>query len=147
MKKAVIRLTVLALVATSLVVPFTAGTAAAMPFAEDPANCYEFDIDTSEFPGCFADVIQQNIDMAPTAALDDLGELRARVVYLKQQLLWARNSVIESKALRLGLDSPIQYATASVGLATLRAQVQEIRVLLAQARADVQFARFPVTVT
>lgn len=146
MKKAIVRLTVLALMATALVLPITGGTASADP-APYPSNCLEYEFEAVAQIECFVGVIATNMSNTPDAELDDLGELRTKVVYLKLQLLRARNSVIQTKFMRADINDPADYAGASVGLAALRAQVQEIRSQLAGARADVQFARLPVSVT
>lgn len=144
MKKTLTRLTVMALVATGLVVPTFAATAAAQTvFQEAPDNCLEFFFDDVEQIQCFVDVNQANMDNTPTADEFNLLELRNRVRYQKITLAWARGTVTQTKFQRIGLP-PAEYIEASIALAQLRAQVQLIRFDLAETRQQVQIARLGV---
>lgn len=111
------------------------------PVPTDPLDCLDQFVDELAQLACFATSVQNNLDATPSAELDDLRELRTRVIDLKRQLLNVRRSLRAGLPIRAGLIGSVRYRQATESIVTLRHQLLEIRAALAQVRADVQAAR------
>lgn len=145
--RAMIQLLVIAMVAmvTTVGIGATVTTAAAQgQRASAQWQCEQFTNSAQANLRCGVAAATYRLANIPNADLDDLGELRQRVTYLKDALYWARYDTSLAKFIRTTLSSNGQIRATSNLMAEQRAHMFRLQSELAQARAAVQMARSPL---